>query len=358
MSFLKNYQYQLLLLYHLAFAAIAWYLVKDAPADAHKYCFHYVEMTNIHWSDFLKPGTDFLQFCTFPLVKYLHLPFWSGFLIFNIISGIGFYFLLKILEEQTNFNTNFYIKSLVFTLILLPNLHFWASNIGKESPIFLLMVLLLRQILKNRIFNLPFLVLFLLLALFRPHVAFVFLLSLVIALFWKSTLNSVKKWMVLAGFIVLVVVLYFLLAQIANLGENPVASLVRIYHRHIAVFRTTPSYVPLDEYNLLYKFFTFYFRPLLFEQQDWRYQILGVENVILLILVVIAMLLIIKNFKKIQWSVFWIFGILFLFFFGLMYVFAYANFGIIVRTKTMAIPILYVLLVQLYSVIFNNQKFN
>ncbi len=79
----------LLFLYHLAFAFFAWQYVARNGGDAMNYWFVGKDLSGISWFDFLKPGTDIINFITFPLVKYLHLPFWSGFVIFSLIGFTG-----------------------------------------------------------------------------------------------------------------------------------------------------------------------------------------------------------------------------------------------------------------------------
>ena len=349
MKFLKKYFPYFLFFYHALFAYFGWQYVLKNGGDSTRYWFLDKDLAAISWSDFLNPGTDFVQLLTFPLVKFLHLPFGVGFFLFSAIGFFGFYKLYKIALKQTKISENPLSFYLLLLLLLLPNLHFWTALIGKESLIFPILVVLAERLLKEKIFTLGFLVCFLLLAVLRPHVAFVFLLALVIAILLKSTVSTRKKIITASLFFAMIPVLYFLLTKIANLRGNPFVRLKTIYARHIEVFKTTNSYVPLDQYNIFEKFFTFYFRPFPWEKNDFFYHILGIENLILFAIVLFLLIKLVQKFKTITLDFFDVFTLLFLFFFGLMYVYGYANFGIIVRTKTMVMAFVYLLILKTFS---------
>ena len=351
MIFLKKYFPYFLFFYHLAFAFLGWQYILKNGGDAYRYWFLDRDYSEFAWFVFLKPGTAIVQFFTFPLANYLHLPFWMGFFLFSCIGFLGFYKLYRIALEQSGTSKNPLLFYFIALLLLLPNLHFWTAIIGKEALVFSISVFLANKILHSKIFTWSFLFLFFVLALVRPHVAFVFLLALVITIFLTSSFSKKRKLIVGSVFLTTLPLLYFFLTKIANLRGNPLLRLQTIYARHIEVFKTTNSYVPLDQYNIFGKFFTFYFRPFPWEKNDFFYQILGIENLLLLAIVVFLLIKIVQQIQNYTLDFFDVFTLGFLFFFGLMYVFAYANFGIIVRTKTMVMPFLYLFLIK------NSSKF-
>ena len=79
----------LLFVYHLGFSYLGWRYINENKGDAQRYWFLNADLEQSSWSDYLNPGTDIVKIITFPLVKYLEFPFWSGFLIFSSISGFG-----------------------------------------------------------------------------------------------------------------------------------------------------------------------------------------------------------------------------------------------------------------------------
>src|SRR5690606_2302133 len=118
------------------------------------------------------------------------------------------------------------------------------------------------------------------------------------------------------------------------------------YIRHM---RKTDAYVPLDEYGLPYKMFTFYFRPLPFEKEGWMYGVISLENTVLLGLSCAALGLTLFNLRKIHFKLRETFSVLYLLAFAGMYVYAYANYGIISRTKILVYPFIFILILQAFK---------
>ena len=187
----QQYFPALLICYHLAFSYVAWRVMLLKNGDAYKYWFVGKDLSGISWTSFLKPGTDLINLLTFPLVKYLHLPFWSGFLIFSAVSGVGVWILCGLLMNLANGNNR--LKIIAGILLLLPNLHFWTSIPGKESVVFLILVLLLKRFLEQKVFKPVFLLLFIALVLIRPHIGAVVLAALLPALVFTSKIDVKKK---------------------------------------------------------------------------------------------------------------------------------------------------------------------
>ena len=333
--------------YHLLFAYVAWAYILENNGDAVRYWFVGQDLSQKSWFSFFQPGTDVIKLITFPLVKFLHLPFWSGFLLFSLFSYMGFYRLWKTILALTQHNTPTFLLGVL--LLLLPNLHLWTSFIGKESLLFVALVGMTEKVLQQHIQSKAFIASFLLIALIRPHVAFILLISLLLALFWKGGLSlKAKGW--LSGFAAFCLLgLYLVLKKIAFMGPHPWERILHLYDVHIKVLRLRDAYVPLDRYPLPYKLFTFYYRPLPFEKTGWLYKIWSFENFILLMLSCALLYVMVRNFKRIKWDLFEIFTIFALVLMATMYVYAYANYGLIARTKIMVMPFFYVLMVRGFS---------
>lgn len=333
--------------YHLLFAYVAWAYILENNGDAVRYWFVGQDLSQKSWFSFFQPGTDVIKIITFPLVKFLHLPFWSGFLLFSLFSYMGFYRLWKTILALTQHNTTAFFIGVL--LLLLPNLHLWTSFIGKESLLFVALVLMTEKVVQQHLQSKAFIASFLLIALIRPHVAFILLISLLLALFWKGGLSlKAKGW--LSGFAAFCLLgLYLVLKKIAFMGPHPWERILHLYDVHIKVLRLRDAYVPLDRYPLPYKLFTFYFRPLPFEKTGWLYQIWSFENFILLMLSCALLYVMVRNFKRIKWDLFEIFTIFALVLMATMYVYAYANYGLIARTKIMVMPFFYGLIVKFFA---------
>lgn len=336
-----------LFIYHLLFAYVAWNYILQDHGDASRYWFVGQDLSQKSWFSFFQPGTDIVKMITFPLVKYLHLPFWSGFILFSLFSFIGFYRLWKlILMISFQSKIAFFVGII---LLLLPNLHLWTSFIGKESIIFVAIVLMTEKLLDKKMTSPVFILAFLIVAIIRPHVAIVLLVSFVIAYFWKGKLTWKNKAYFGAISTMSFLGIYYLLKKIAFIAGNPFERIAHIYDYHIKGLKKTTAYVPLDEYSLPYKIFTFYYRPLPLERSGIFYEIWSLENLTLLLLCIIVFFIIVKNFKATKCGIFDIFAIFAVLLLAFMYVYGYANYGLIARTKIMAMPFIYVLMVKILS---------
>ena len=343
MRFLKI----ILFIYHLAFSYLAYqYLLKN-NGDALQYWFVGKDHSQISWLDFLKPGTDIIKLFTFPLVKYLHLPFWSGFLLFGLISYFGFYKLVKLLWKLSAENN--WLKALSVVLLFLPNLHFWTGIPGKEPIIFLLMVVLTGMVFNKKIFSWKFLLTLFAIALIRPHVAAVILVAVGVPVLIQGSF-TLKKKLIFLGILAVVGIIFTIILKKVMMGRYDLLyNIGRYYRGHIKQLKLTDAYVPLDEYSLPYKLFTFYFRPLPFEKSGLYYTVFSWENFVWLLFSIGGLYVVVKIFCKIRKELFFTFSILLVFFMGLMYVYAYANYGLIARTKIIVAPVLMIFYVWIFS---------
>ena len=146
----------LLLVYHLLFAWIGFQYIMANSGDAQRYWFLGQDLSNSSWTDFLKPGTDVVKFLTFPLVKFFNLPFWSGFLIFSLLSFAGALIVYRTLMRIAGSNVK--LQVLAMLLMLLPNLHFWTSLIGKEALILIPLTVFCAELSRKRYFSILLLI--------------------------------------------------------------------------------------------------------------------------------------------------------------------------------------------------------
>lgn len=332
--------------YHLLFAYLAWDYVTENKGDALRYWFVGQDLSHQSWFSFFQPGTDLIKLFTFPFVKFLNLPFWGGFVLFSILSYVGIYRLYHLLMQKAGDHT--LLQFLVFLLLLLPNLHFWTSNIGKEAVLILPLVIILKELSKEKYCSLPLIFSLLFVTLIRPHVAFVLVLSAVIAAFLVFRLSTRKIFLLGGGFIAVTGLLALVLVQLQDFSGG-FERIIKKYETHIAHFKNTAGYVPLDEYTFPYKIFTFYFRPLPLEKEGIFYHAISLENMVLFLLCGVTLFYSLKYFKSLKTNFLFVFSVTFLLLLASMYVYAYANYGLIMRTKMMALPFIYVYLLEVFK---------
>lgn len=352
---IKNRWTIFLFLYHLFFAFVAYYILLRNPADAQNYWFVSENLSHIYWSDFLKPGTDFVKLFTFPYVKYFKLPFWSGFLIFNILSFLGIWLLYTIMNSIADNQKS--LKLIIVLLLLLPNFHFWTSNIGKESLLLFPLIFVIYEIHRKKYYSFLLICSILFISAIRPHLAFILMISYFISLFFTQKLSARSKIMIFSCLIIGTVAFTVILIQLQDFSGG-FQRVIKKYDIHIQYFKHTNAYVSMDLYPLPLKMFTFYFRPLLFEKHGLLYQIISLENTIVLLVSCIMVFYSVKYFGKLKKCMLFIFPIIIIFLFGLMYVYAYANYGIILRTKMIVTPFFYVAVMKVMSTALSNKKLN
>ncbi|MBH2024460.1 MAG: hypothetical protein I8H78_08630 [Flavobacteriales bacterium] len=343
----------LLLVYHLVFAWVGCQYILMHHGDAERYWFLGHNISHASWTDFLNPGTDVVKLLTFPLVKFFDLPFCSGFLLFSLISFAGVLILYRSLMRIAGAHIK--LQVLAMLLMLLPNLHFWTSLIGKEALILIPLTLFCAEICRKRYFSVLLLVSVLATAIIRPHVAFVISLSYVLALLLAFPFSLKRKAMLLGGLALMTGLFTWILTGLQDFSGG-FQGVLQKYEAHISYFKTTDGYVPLDQYHLPYKLFTFWFRPLPFEKEGGVYGVISIENSILLLLFSFLAYYSVKYFSILKKRKLFVFPVLMLLIFSLMYVYAYANYGIIMRTRIMAVPFLYLLILEIGSVHFLNRN--
>ncbi|WP_374445508.1 hypothetical protein [Epilithonimonas sp.] len=301
------------------------------------------------WFQFFKPGADVIKLITYPFVKYLNLPFWSGFLLFSLISSIGIIYLWKIIVKLADGNQK--LLYIGYLLLVLPNLHFWTSIIGKEAILFVPIVFICYGILNNNnYFSYKYLLLLIIISIIRPHVAIIFLLVFITTIFITQTLSRKIKFLILSFCLLFLWLQVILLYQLQDFSGG-LSRIIHKYEAHIEYFKKTSGYVPLDQYSIFYKFFTFYFRPLPYDKGDILYRIVSVENSVWLTLSFVGAFGFLKFYRILIKDAMFVFSISFLLLIGIMYVFAYANFGIILRTKLMGTPFFYIIIMKTLSLI-------
>lgn len=343
----------ILVVYHLLFSVAAFYLISEKGGDAQNYWFLNENLSEKNWQDFFRPGTDVVKWIAFPLVKYFHLPFWAGFIFFSLISSLGVLLLYKVMMEISGNSKILNYFSVV--LLLLPNFHFWSSIIGKEALLLPFLILIIFKLHRKQYFS-PFIfgALFFI-GLIRPHVAFILMLSYILSLLIVIKSAMKYKLMLLIVLGICTVVFTAILVRIQNF-EGGVARVLHKYNTHMQYFKKTDAYVPMDQYGLPLKIFTFYFRPLPFEKTGLGYVIVSWENAVLFLFSLGTGFFALKFFKTLSKQILFVFPTILLLFIALMYVFAYANYGIISRTKMMTLPFLFILMLTVMSAAFSKQN--
>lgn len=350
-----NYSIIFLLLfaYHSVFVFTYWYDLRNCGADACIYWFktRFSLDDAKTWFSYFGLSTNCMLFLNYPLVKFLKLDFLSGFMLYGMVGFLGILNLYKILKHFDYGKIKIQGISLCIIILFFPNMHYWTSAIGKDVLSFFSISYIFLHIVKNKPLNFQFALGCTLLFLVRPHIA-VFLLSAIgtaIVLNNKKLSLSKRIFLGALGVIIIPVLVSITLsfvglnADVEEISENFEITGIKLSTK-------AASSVPMNEYILPMKIFTFLFRPFIFDVRDGATLILAIENTIAFILFIWAIKL------RLKWKIKLPYQLQAILFFSIITMFFYSyrdtNLGIIIRMKNQLFP--FFLVYPVYIISYSN----
>ncbi|WP_235893439.1 hypothetical protein [Litoribacter populi] len=171
-------------------------------------------------------------------------------------------------------------------ILLLPSLHFWSSGIGKDSLVFLFLVMFFYGIRDLRKYVVLVAISALLIYHVRPHVAFIVLFSAAMMLLLDSKLHFSYKLIFFAVAILGFVFIYGEVMIFLKIEELNTENVEELFNKTSVNLSYGGSFVDMSGYPYPLKVFTFLFRPLFFDAHNFSSLLNSVENLICLILVV------------------------------------------------------------------------
>jgi len=273
--------------YHLVFACIYYTYAFFNPSDSKRY-FSVPGKEGKTWSGFLETGTSFIDFISYPFINFFGFSYEMMMLLFSWIGYMGFVYSYLFFKENITTNIRIFKKIDFLTLILfLPNMHFWKASLGKGAPIFLGLMLFAYALRKpkNRLFSLG--LGSLLVFAIRPHM---FLLLAGAGMFGifinRNQLTRKQKAIFLGAISGLLILFNKQILGVVNLddSQNLVGDFLSFTNNRASSLDNASSGVPMTDYSLIEKFFTFWFRPLFFDAPGILGVIVSIENFIYLLL--------------------------------------------------------------------------
>ncbi|MDG4949892.1 hypothetical protein NLM59_03055 [Weeksellaceae bacterium KMM 9724] len=337
---------------HFLITYFAYKFINLYSGDAKNYWFITKSKEDFINSTPIPLREDLLYYINYIFTNNLNLPFWFGFLIYSCVGLLGIWILYK---TTLKLNSSIQYKWIYIPLLLLPSIHFWTSMIGKEPICFLGISLVFYSLITTKVKTTPILIGFILLALVRPHVGIILAFSVILSFLIKNKKISISYFLMFITFSG--ASLYFLLKS--HWLENfSLDNLQFLFQKHHEVLKTTDTYVPLEEYNIFYKVFTFYFRPLPFEINNLWGWISGIENLFSLFIFTIGLYSIFQLIRKRKYALSKLDISIIIFFITLAGVFslAYSNFGLIARMKNQSLPFMLMLCIYWIGLYFNQKK--
>lgn len=338
----------------LTFLYYYMYFIKD-PGDCSGY-YHYAINHNFNLKDFLTPGSCFINNLTIIISKifiYFDNPRLMSFIPYSVAGFIGsllFYNCLSYIGLQKG-------KLLYFLAFFLPNIVFWSSNIGKDSLMYLGIILFIyshffhASLLKRTIF-LSFSIT--LMYLIRPHVVLILIFSYFLGLLMQKLRFSFRTIFFYMVIIISFLITYDNLLRLVGIKENiDKTDIYEIYTTGKSSIEKHSSHI--DKYGAAmgasntieiikspYYLIRFLFSPFLWHARNAIQLISAIETMIyqfifLYILINIRVLFKTKLFinKTINFKYMWINFILII---STIFGMGFTNFGLTVRQRCMVLP--------------------
>ena len=320
-------------LVHFIITFASYGFILGSVADAKHYYSESISITDWGMS-YLSNGTSFIVFLNYMLVQWLQLSFLGCFLVFSFISYLGCLKLFDVIIDLTDRSYN-----VSYLLLLLIGAHFWTVSLGKDALMFYAMCCLCYNIY----FDKPrshYILPLMLIGFIRLHVLiFVLVGGGVSYVFTNKKIKTQTKF-VFAGLVLgaLLFLIPFFLKEIAVTNISDIEGKLQ---SSMNANVEGGAGIDLKDSNLVVKWFSYMFRPFVFEARNPMFLVSALENLVwLYIFFIIIRGLFFDKIKTnyILWSYI---GIILACTLPLAY--TLANFGISMRQKIMIFPFFLIL---------------
>ncbi len=276
---------QKLFFYHIGLALVYYMYALFNPSDSNAYFFKIVtQFRGSTWGSYYGTSTTFIEFLGYPFVHFLNFNYESCMALFAFFGYLGFVFFYIFFRENIKFEHKFLGLDLLTIFMLLPNLHFWSSSLGKGSVIFMGIGLFFFGI--SRIQSRWFAILLggFIIYHVRPHIMLVILVSSAIGFMFST--KGVSILLRVLFLIAVSVVFYIIFSDVLKMvgidEEELLTNGLDLSNRARELTNAT-SGVDINSYSLPVQVFTFLYRPLFFDGPGILGFIVSMENVFYLI---------------------------------------------------------------------------
>lgn len=284
---------QILSAYHLLFAGVfTWYL-KENGGDALRYWALVADISQnpVHWMDYWGHGTLFLQWLHYWPSKIFGLEFWFGNVLYAGICWLGIREIFSLMRPHIASSGNRVIEASGWLILFLPNMHFWTAGVGKEAWLLLGTAMVLKG-LSMLGSHWIYVLLGLLLAFWvRPAFGIVLgAVSFVFVLADRDLGTKTKVLIAALGFVAGSLGIWKL-SVMMHLDEISLTAIFRFSESQfdfLAGFQAN-SEIPMAEYNWLQRIWALLYRPSIWEASGFWSFAAALENSVGLFLTILGM---------------------------------------------------------------------
>lgn len=317
---------------HLLTTVGFYFFVLNSIGDAKGY---YLAATNHSGIDNIVPiSNGFVEILLYPFIHFFEFSFFSCSLLFSFLSLRGFLFIYEFVIKLRNGSGSNWLY-----LFLLPSMHFWTSAIGKDALILFGISWLMFNFISKRsilMYIIPLLIItltrFYVLALIGVGV------GIALVLLSKQLKISYKIFAMLFFLLVGTLILPYFLSTIAI---SDVESIGKQSELVIKANQEGGGAVDLQGSNIVVKWFSYLFRPFLFEARSAQMLMTALENIVWMVIFwkIILGARSIKFIPVKRQTFFWI-SLACIVTVTLPSAFILSNFGISSRQKIMIVPMM------------------
>jgi hypothetical protein len=330
--------------WHTLFSIFYWYYSLSNPADSD----HYYDVSlqlrgNLDWT----PGTRFVESLTSVFSDVMSLSKLNIFIVYGFLGTIGLLLLASMFLNEWKVRSG-WLRYGSYVILFSPNMNFWSSAIGKDSPAFLAACLAAFSSMNIRKYKLLFGISVVLMFLVRPHVAFFMIIALSFSALFGRRVNFSSRVAIIALVVSISLVVLPFILEYSGLGDvSSVESTSEYVGRRQEANLEGGSSLDIGDMPLPFQMFTYLFRPLFFDASNLMGLIVSFDNLILLAICLGSVKCCLDLFAR-QMKNNFSFGTSFnaIYFLLVLVIFSMttANLGIAIRQKTMIIPSLFAII--------------
>lgn len=348
-----------LLGYHLAVTIYFHYYMRISGGDAIRYWEITADGSQYakSWMHYFGYSTFFIQWLNFIPSKLLGLSFLIGNLIYGFFSFVAI--TLGLVLTRSFFpksKSSTWQSILPFIIWWFPGLHFWTAGVGKESLLFLGLILTIWSLSSTKVSYLLLILGIAILILVRPFWGILVLLPTALMAFIKT-----RKQLIPTIALVLFSVwsCWFGARWIwerAHLEDFSLAAIQKFSNEQLAFLATfkANSALPMQEMNFWERLLAVSFRPFLWEVWSVQSLIYAFENLVFLILILVIPFAI--RLRKIQFRWEAVSVLLIILLVWLSFSMTLDNYGVFYRMKSIWLPPLYIVLLWLIWPLVSGNK--
>lgn len=321
-----------ILLLHFVMTVGFYFFVLNGVGDAKGYYKSSSALQNLSGTPLTSNG--FIETVLFPFIHYLQFSFFSSFLVFSIASLTGFMLLYDIAVRVLKGQWSIWIL-----LFLMPSIHFWTGAIGKDSLIFFGISWIMHNYFTGKKL-VSYIVPVLIVGLVRFYVIVLMGAGVGVALVLLS--RQIKlSYKILAMIVFSVAAVLVLPIFLETIAVGDISNISRQSEIVMKANQEGGGAVDLQGSNLAVKWFSYLFRPFIFEARSAQALLAAVENVVWLVIFwkIAVGIRYRRHIPARRQTIFWI-CVACIFTVTLPSAFILSNLGIASRQKIMIVPML------------------